>query len=99
MSTPETWKTCVVLLITQRSQVQILPPLQDCSSGVLSDHGRGLLHASCKRDLGQAASIRGVFRSIMREQLARLARWLEVRGATAMVTVEQGDKSLSQARD
>ena len=24
---PETWKTCVVLLITQRSQVQILPPL------------------------------------------------------------------------
>jgi DDE_Tnp_1-associated len=25
--TPETWETCVVVLITQRSEVQILPPL------------------------------------------------------------------------
>jgi hypothetical protein len=41
------------------------------------------LHASCKRDLGQAASIRGVFRSIMWEEVARLARWLEDGGATA----------------
>jgi hypothetical protein len=46
---PETTETGVVWLITQRSQVQILPPLPSCRSEASSDHGRGLLHASCKR--------------------------------------------------
>jgi hypothetical protein len=45
--TPETWKTCVVCLITQRSQVQILPPLQRCRSGALPGDRKGLLHVGC----------------------------------------------------
>jgi hypothetical protein len=47
--TPETWKTCVVGLIIQRSRVQILPPLPNSRSEASSDHGGGLLHAGCKR--------------------------------------------------
>jgi hypothetical protein len=46
---PETSETCIVVLITQRSQVQILPPLQRCRSEAPSSHGRGLLHVVCKR--------------------------------------------------
>ncbi len=44
--TPETG---VVVLITQWSQVQILPPLPKCRSEASSGHGRGLLAVVCKR--------------------------------------------------
>ena len=39
---PETTETHVVWLITQRSRVQIPPPLRRCSSEALSEHGLGL---------------------------------------------------------
>ena len=42
--TPETGETHVVVLITQRSRVQIPPPLPRCRSEALSEPGRGLLH-------------------------------------------------------
>src|SRR6202161_2248531 len=44
-----TAETGVVWLITQRSQVQILPPLPSSSSEASSDHGGGLLYVDCKR--------------------------------------------------
>ena len=45
---PETAETDVVWLITQRSEVQILPPLRICSSEVLSENREGLLRVACK---------------------------------------------------
>jgi hypothetical protein len=42
--TPE---TDVVWLITQRSRVQIPPPLRRCRSEALSEQGWGLLHVVC----------------------------------------------------
>jgi hypothetical protein len=42
--TPETGETHVVVLITQRSRVQIPPPLPRCRSEALSEQGRGILH-------------------------------------------------------
>ena len=39
--------TAIGLLITQRSQVQILPPLPSSQSEASSDHGRGLLRMPC----------------------------------------------------
>src|SRR6516162_5730262 len=43
----ETAETHVVWLITQRSAVQILPPLRICSSEALSEHGEGLSYVAC----------------------------------------------------
>jgi hypothetical protein len=43
----ETPETRVVWLITQRSQVQILPPLPSLQVKALSDHGKGLLRMPC----------------------------------------------------
>jgi hypothetical protein len=40
--------TALGLLITQRSEVQILPPLPMCRSEALSEHGEGLLRVVCK---------------------------------------------------
>ena len=42
---PETWEMGVVVLITQRSRVQIPPPLP--TSEADSKQGIGLLHTSC----------------------------------------------------
>ena len=44
---PETPETHVARLITQRSRVQIPPPLLSSRSEASSDHGRGLLHVPC----------------------------------------------------
>lgn len=44
----ETPKMYVVRLITQRSRVQIPPPLLRCRSRALSEQGEGLLHVACK---------------------------------------------------
>ena len=48
---PETGETGVVVLITQRSQVQILPRYQLRSSEASSGSGRGLLAKPCAREI------------------------------------------------
>jgi hypothetical protein len=65
MGTPETWKTCVVLLITQRSQVQILPPLPSSRSEASSDHGGGLLLVVCTRICAAASRATGVLLALL----------------------------------